>query len=169
MTPSRTPDPSVLADLFERCPVLLAYANVEGRLEFVNPAWSARLGDGAGPLARETLLDLIHDDDGAAAEAAWSAVVSGRQAVGGGEHRFAGADGGWHALRWSAARAADGRHLHVTATGASADGAAADAALGELEALTESISHDLRAPVRAIDGFARILLSGHAEHLPDAT
>jgi len=39
----------------------------------------------------------------------------------------------------------------------------------ELDAIATALAHDLRAPLRAIDGFSRILLADHAGTLPEAT
>lgn len=59
------------------------------------------------------------------------------------------------------------RQLHLMNDNLSQRSTALEAANHELEAFSYSVSHDLRTPLRAIDGFSRILQNDYLTHLDD--
>jgi two-component system sensor kinase len=158
--------PPLPPDLFAGTPAMLAHADLAGTLEAVNPAWAGALGASPEALTGRPLSDVAHPDDRAAVADQLARPDGG----GGGIHRFAAVDGGWRTLAWRARPAAGGAGLHLAAWDVTAQLAASDALAAELDAVVSSVSHDLRAPLRAIDGFAGVLLDDrHVDGLPDDT
>jgi PAS domain S-box-containing protein len=148
-------------DLLECCPGMLAQANVQGSLASVNPRFAAGLGRDPSELLGVSLSGLAHPEDQAA-------VAAGLTQAGDHEHRFAHADGTWRRWQWAVAPAT-GDGLLISAHDVTALRAAAETAGRDLDVLTAAVAHDLRAPLRAIDGFSQILLGDPAGALPDDT
>ncbi|MES2697559.1 MAG: PAS domain S-box protein [Verrucomicrobiota bacterium] len=152
---------------------LLCIATVEGRFKRVNPAWETALGYTPEQLHGQPFAELIHPDDRERTGEEVERLARGEESIDF-ENRYRHADGTYRWLRWNArstpdekliyasardvteARASDDR-IHRLNTDLGQRARQLEAANQELESFSYSVSHDLRAPLRHVDGFASLL------------
>jgi PAS domain S-box-containing protein len=161
---------------------MLCIASADGYFKRLSPAFTRTLGWSLEEMLGRPFIEFVHPDDQAATLAEVERQMRDREPVLDFENRFLCRDGGWRLLSWKSAPQLDGS-MYATARDITERReaeqrvvalnsellerqAALEAANRELESFSYSVSHDLRAPLRHVDGYARMLREDVGPTLP---
>lgn len=175
--------------LFKLSMDMLFVAGFDGKLKQINPAWRQTLGWSEKEILSTPWLDFVHPDD------QWMTNEIGKELQKGVpvrsfENRYRCKDGSYRWFSWSShplvadqlifgvvrditelkQAEAELRRLNLELERRVLERTAQlETANKELEAFAYSISHDLRAPLRAVNGFSNIVIRDYAKGIdPEA-
>ena len=168
----------------ESMPQKIFTANPEGEVDYVNPQWLEFAGLSSEQVHGWGWTQLLHPEDEEENLRRWKhAIATGDDFQF--EHRFCRHDGvyRWHLTRARAMREDGGKITMWIGSNTDIDDqkraeeklehtveertAALRDTIGQLEAFSYSVSHDMRGPLRAMSSFATLLADEYAEKLDD--
>lgn len=163
----------------------MAIVDLDGRWREVNPALERMLGRDAAALVGRPVLECIHPDDRELTRSGIDGLVDGRLAVVDNRKRYLRADGQplWVHTNAALMRGGDGspQFLVVQLRDVTAEHeaqallrqsaqdrtAALEASTRQLQLFADAVAHDLRAPLRSIESFSRLLAERAGDQLDD--
>jgi PAS domain S-box-containing protein len=162
---------------------LLCISSVDGYFKRVSPAVTDLLGWTVAEFLAQPYISLVHPDDQAATLRTVERQIATGERVLQFENRYRHKDGSWRVLSWRSVPQPDGLMYAIARdvtkqkqheaqilrlnTDLQQRAALLESANKELEAFSYSVSHDLRAPLRHVDGFANLLQKHAAAKLDD--